>query len=262
MDTLPKLTDSSSKEAAFLGDANFPDYAVGVESTLGSQIHLFTKIFQRYSRLEFSHIEDRPIAIDGLMDRLTDAFQTQSIAGLFKTFWGRCLLWKRAEDVARLKRIPRGAHTKKVPLNWSWMAHEGGIAFLEPKGDSMDWNEEGIQLPFATRPQLSWLKTSYSHASNAIVANAFDFDHLDNGKNGESYMSYDDGEPSPPAPVKCVIIGSEKGHTMNSTTRKHYVVLVSRIVPTDDEMYERVGVGYMLEKSIKLAKKPVSIRIE
>ena len=136
---VPNLMKFFSEEVAFLGDANFPDYAVRVDSTYGGQIHLFTKLFQRYSRLEFSHIEDRPIAIDGLMDRLTGALRTQSLAGLFEAFRGRCLLWKRAEEVTRLKKIPLGTHTKKTPPSWSWMAYEGAITFLQPEGDTLDW---------------------------------------------------------------------------------------------------------------------------
>ena len=255
------LTNLSSKEAAFLGDANFPDYAVGVDSTYGGQIHLFTKLFQRYSRLEFSHVEDRPIAIDGLMDRLTGAFRTQSLAGLFEAFWGRCLLWKRAEDVTRLQKIPLGTHTKKTPPSWSWMAYEGAISFLEPKGGTVDWNVKGIKLPFAGRSQLSWLKTSYSQGSNAIVGDAFDFDLRHDPGNGKIYISYDDSEATPPTALKCVVIGSEKEHMTNPTTRKHYLVLVSRSARIDEVTYERVGVGYMLGELSKLGS-PVSIKIE
>lgn len=105
--------ESFSDEPTFLGDPNFPDYTIRTDSTRGEQIHLFTKLFQQYSKLEFSRPEDRPFAIGGLMDRLTQAFRTQSLAGLFKSFWGHCLLWQRAENAKSLKKIPFDTHTRR-----------------------------------------------------------------------------------------------------------------------------------------------------
>ena len=79
---------------------------------------------------------------------------------------------------------------------------------------------KGIKLPFAGRSQLSWLKTSYALESNAILADAFDFDHIDNPRDGKNYISYDDGEAPPPTALKCMIIGSEKEHMADSDYEK------------------------------------------
>lgn len=251
-----------SSEAAFLGDPNFPDYTIRADSTTGEQIHLFTKLFQRYSKLEFSHIEDRPIAIDGLMHRLTRAFRTQSLAGLFETFWGRCLLWQRAEGAPPLKKIPLGDHTRRTPPSWSWMAYDGPISFFEPKGGEVDWNERDVVLPFANRTQSSWLKTSHMRDSNAISAPVFEFANVEHSKQGEAYLSYDCGKMAPTTPTKCVIIGSEKQQTEDPDKRKHYVILVlSSTQANGDVSYERAGVGYLLGKFIRFAN-PEVISIE
>lgn len=120
---------------------------------------------------------------------------------------------------------------------------------------------KSIKLPFAGRSQSSWLKTSYTQESNAIVADAFAFDHIDNPRDGKNYISYDDGEATPPTTLKCIIIGSEKEYVTNSNMRKHYLVLVSRSARTDEATYERVGVGCILGEFTKLGS-PVSIKIE
>lgn len=255
----PLVSDEPfSNETAFLGDPNFPSYTIRPKSSRGEQIHLFTKLFQRYSQLELSHAEDRPVAIDGIMERLTSAFRTQSLAGLFKNFWGRCLLWQRAEGARPLKKIPLGTHTKRTPPSWSWMAFEGAISFLEPEGGEFDWNERGVELPFA-RPQSSWLKTSHLRDSNAIHAQAFEFAHAENSTTGEAYLSSDNDNALSTTAAKCVVIGSEKEHAKDPDRRKHYVVFVSQT--TGALSYERVGVGYVPGKFIKFAH-PVNISIE
>jgi hypothetical protein len=255
--------ESFSDVAAFLGDSNFPDYTIRPHSTVGEQIHLFTGLFQQYSTLEFSHPEDRPIAIDGLMDRLTLAFKTQSLAGIFKTFWGRCLLWQRAKGVSPLKRIPLGTHTKKTPPSWSWMAFEGPISFIGTKGGEVTWNEPpGVILPFEKRTQSSWLKTSHHGESNAIRAPAFDFAIAKDSAKGEAYVSYDCDQTFRNTETKCVVIGSDKQQVFNRETRKYYVLFISRSVQIGDAMvYERVGVGYLLGKFIEFGNQ-VSILLE
>ncbi|TGO83046.1 hypothetical protein BPOR_0711g00010 [Botrytis porri] len=111
-ETLAKLKND---KMVFLGDPNSPEYTIRPSSTVGDQIKLIINLFQRYTRLEFSHPKDRPIAIDGLMERLTIAFKTRSLSGLFKTFWGRCLLWRRADNTEPLKKIPSSTHSRRTP---------------------------------------------------------------------------------------------------------------------------------------------------
>ncbi|KAF2720715.1 HET-domain-containing protein, partial [Polychaeton citri CBS 116435] len=239
--------------AAFLGDPNFPNYTIRPGSTRGEQIHLFTNLFQQCSKLEFSHPEDRPIAIDGLMDRLTSAFKTRSLAGVFESFWGRCLLWQRVDRDKPLGKIPLGSQTRRTPPSWSWMAVEGAISFLEPKGGEVEWNHEKVQLPFGRRTQSSWLKTSHMRDNNAIQAHAYEFTHSKAPAVEEAYLSYDSGRDSSVSTTKCVIIGSEKERVKDPEMRKHYVLLVSRIMQNGGaDSYQRVGVGHLPEKLVKL----------
>ncbi|TGO26546.1 hypothetical protein BPAE_0057g00220 [Botrytis paeoniae] len=256
------LAKLKNDKIAFLGDPNFPDYTIRPSSTVGDQIKLFIDLFERYTRLEFSHSEDRPIAIDGLMERLTIAFKTRSLAGLFKTFWGRCLLWRRADNTGPLKKIPPGAHSRRTPPTWSWMAFDGAISFIEPGGGHVSWNDAGVNLPFAnlTGYQTSWLRTSCQNDSVAIQAEAFDFNIPANTSRSEAYIHYDDSTIST---AKCVIVGTDKYHVNDASMKKHYVLIVkplSEILGTTS--YERCGVGYIPGKYIRLDDPSVYVSIE
>ncbi|KAF7932523.1 uncharacterized protein EAE98_003822 [Botrytis deweyae] len=258
-ETLVKLKND---KIAFLGDPNFPDYTIRPSSTVGDQIKLFIDLFQRYTRLEFSHPEDRPIAIDGLMERLTIAFKTRSLAGLFKTFWGCCLLWRRADNTRPLKKIPTGTNHRRTPPTWSWMAFDGAITFIEPVGGQVSWNGAGVKLPFAnlTGYQTSWLRTSCQNDCVAIQAKVFDFNIPANASRSEACIYYDD---STICTAKCVIVGTEKYHANDASMEKHYVLIVK---PLSDILstisYERCGVGYMLGKYIRLGDPSVYVPIE
>ncbi|KAF5869598.1 putative protein kinase domain-containing protein [Botrytis fragariae] len=258
-ETLAKLKND---KIAFLGDPNFPGYTIRPSSTVGDQIKLFIDLFERYTSLEFSHPEDRPIAIDGLMERLTIAFKTRSLAGLFKTFWGRCLLWRRADHTGPLKKIPPGTHSRRTPPTWSWMAFDGAVSFIEPGGGQVSWNDAGVKLPFAnlTGYQTSWLQTSCQNDSVAIQAKVFDFNIPANASRSEAYIYYDDSTIST---AKCVIVGTDKYHANDASMKKHYVLIVK---PLSDILstvsYERCGVGYILGKYIRLGDPSVYVSIE
>lgn len=250
-----------SDEVAFLGDPRFPAYTIGPDSDAAIQIQLFTNLFQRYSKLGLSHPEDRPVAIDGLIHRLTPAFRTRSLAGLFETYWGRCLLWQRAESSKPLRKIPVGTHTKRAPPSWSWMAFEGAISFLAPDGGTVDWNDDNVIIPFApVGTQYSWLHTSRQNDEIAIRAPAFEF-ATETSARKEYYLSYDDDQNVPRADMKCVIIGTEK-QVKDAGRKKHYVMLVSRNAQASvAHSYERIGIGHLLGNSIILGN-PESILIQ
>lgn len=113
-----------SDQITFLGYSHFPDCTFSHEKSRGDQIDLFTDLFQKYTILELTRSSDRPITIDGPMERLAGAFKSRSLAGIFETggfetYWGRCLLWTRADDVTSTKKILPGLDTRKNPTTWS-----------------------------------------------------------------------------------------------------------------------------------------------
>jgi hypothetical protein len=197
------------------------------------------------------------------MERLTEAFKTRSLAGLFETFWGRCLLWQRAERAAPLKKIPFGIHSRRTPPSWSWMASDGVISFIKPEGGQVDWNDKNITLPFQDHTQASWLRTSHRNDSVAIRAQAFDYDIASSASAAQADLSWDNGQALPSAATKCVIIGSEKRQVTDLRNRIHYVLIVkARLKEPGAVSYERVGVGYLIGKFIDLDRAAVSIDVD
>ena len=232
-----------SDKVAFLGDANFPDYTIRANRTHGEQLALFIDLVQRYSRLGFSHPEDRPVAIDGLMERLTTAFRTSSLAGLLHRWWGRCLLWRRADDTRELIKIPKGSHTRKTPPTWSWMAYEGAISYIEPEGESVIWNEDDIKLPIhAHSKRASWLRTSAQAEDTDIQAKkAY-------ALRTEADIRFDGRQRPVDGSDKCVIIARGKANSQDQDKRLHYIMVIRK--RTKDDKYERVGVGAVPGKDV------------
>jgi hypothetical protein len=237
-----KLTYCSD-ETAFLGDAHFPSKTIEPESTRGEQIHLWTALFKQYTRLGFSRKEDRSVGIQGLVDRLTSTFKTRSHAGLFESFWGRYLLWQRAQDGPPLTWIPPGKGTKKLPPSWSWMAVDGPIDFMKSEGGQVNWNTD-VLLPFPKQVYGSSLQPNSQPSpiangngtGNIFRATAFRF-QLGIGVTDERTLLYDDDREHDDRAVRCVIIAT----TMNKAN--HYLLLISSAVHATDAIHERIGVG-------------------
>ena len=93
------LTKMKNSYESFPGDANFPWY--GLHHQKGGDIAFYESLYEQYSLLSFTHLEDRPVAIAGLEQRLISALQQKGGAkhgcyGIFGQYWGRGLLWQRA----------------------------------------------------------------------------------------------------------------------------------------------------------------------
>jgi len=258
-----------------VGDPNFPAYALRHDNGRGNRIWLFTKLFEQYSTRAFSHPEDKPVAIDGLIQRMNDYFGESCVAGLFRGFWGRCLLWRRADDTQAMKAIdfdldtpnnpglvvPVPRRTHKAAPSWSWMAYEGGITFLAVPDGSLAWNSQ-IKLPFINRGRTSWIATSRYDDSVALRCEAMDFDVVSASSELEAYIQYDGGDASPSEPTKCIIVGSHKQFE-NDEGRQHYVLIVrSKPGASSGNSYERIGVGHMLGKFIRFEQPAVVITID
>jgi hypothetical protein len=237
-----------SSEAAFLGDSNFPAYAVR-NTTLGDKITLFKRLYKEYCRLGFSNYTDKPFAISGLEQRLTERFEDVSGAGVFGQHKGRCLLWTRAEDVDSLERIDFGDANPEThkPPSWSFMAHVGGIEYIDVPGRTVDWEIPGLQLTGTAA--VSWL--------NADKRLVFMADARAFGTNRRSKLVYD--VPSEQrGEDKCVIVGK-------SSEASVYVLIVrpAQVAKTGQgrEVYRRAGAGYLPTECVKYNIEAVQIEI-
>ncbi|KAB2098763.1 hypothetical protein AG0111_0g13076 [Alternaria gaisen] len=204
----------NNDRVAFLGDAHFPDKATQVDTARGSQIDLWESLFKDYSGLEISTATDRSIAIEGLVTRLSLKFKSPNLFGLFYSFWGRCLLWRRPQGAAPMTRVLQKRALNKLAPTWSWMAVHERIDFLDPEGNKVDWNDD-VKLPNppkgATSPQLQQpeclpLRPADSITEGeAFLGRAFDLNSAGAPADKGAYF-FDDDTRRADGQVKAVII--------------------------------------------------------
>ncbi|CAN9327746.1 unnamed protein product [Alternaria alternata] len=247
------LRRMNNDRVAFLGDAHFPDKATQVDTTRGSQIDLWESLFKDYSGLEISTATDRSIAIEGLITRLSLKFKSPNLFGLFYSFWGRCLLWRRPQGAAPMTRVLQKRALNKLAPTWSWMAVHERIDFLDPEGNKVDWNAD-VKLPNppkgATSPQLQQperlpLRPADSITEGeAFLGRAFDLNSVGAPADKGAYF-FDDDTRRADGQVKAVIICT------SHDKMQHHVLLVSEAAPTTSPpTCERIGIAILPESCI------------
>ena len=145
--------------ADLLGDSNFPEKAMRTQSR-GLKIRYFQSLYKQYSQLELTHIQDRPLAIAGLESRLRKAYRLREdywAKGGYGIFYDgpghglfhRSLLWQRGEDEPLLEPIDFSKRPQDSMPSWSWMAFTGGIDYLDPPFNKVDWEEKEVESPWS-----------------------------------------------------------------------------------------------------------------
>ncbi|KAI0541834.1 HET-domain-containing protein [Xylaria digitata] len=258
------LTNMHNNMSDFLGDPNFPNKAVSVQR--GLRIRYFQDLYKQYSRLNFTHIEDRPFAIEGLENRLRTAYETGGAYGIFddglgKGLFHRSLLWQRGEDepAPGLLRIVFPLGRRVAVPTWSWMAYRGGIDYVDPPFDQTVWEKEDIHPP-RIKSNTSSL---HGNARMELLATVRWFNTPDH-QDGELKLVYDTGENKPSGMrLQCVVVAkSKEGQTFQE--KKCYVLLVSPLdTPVDGgyHIYERVGAGAMLGRFISFNEPSQQVKI-
>ncbi|QDS71508.1 hypothetical protein FKW77_004827 [Venturia effusa] len=255
-ETLTKLKNS---KVAFLGDSNFPTYALkstkGEDVSKGGQIFLYESLYAQYSTLNFTYAADRSVAILGLEQRLARAFNDHGEHGVFQRHLERGLMWRRGQDsegraIQKLTRILNtndDGRGKKSPT-WSWMAYEGGISFIAIEGRSLDW-ERGPK-------RLSWpIGVTDGNMRLKGIGKPFDLSVPNDT------IIWDYGEKPQNALLKCVVLGRARGTEESIVDKKHYVLIIALTTVSDggETLYERVGVGFLLGGCIHSEEEDVVI---
>lgn len=251
----------NSKVVAFLGDPAFPK--VAMQASRGGKIVLYQDLYSRYSRLEFSHSYDRPIAIAGLENRLIRDLKIRGGFGVLDEerrhgLLRRSLLWHRAETQQSLEKIDfsragGSLSTLSTPPTWSWMAYEGAIDYIHPDFDQVDWETQDIVSPWFTSPLETW---SYSGDNSrtplALSVVARKFDATDISKMLEDGDVVLDSPYASKPELECVVLGRLKNTARQEAreARVHLIMLVRRQEqldgPQDVRVYHRAGVGSVL----------------
>jgi hypothetical protein len=268
------LTVNDSDMAEYLADPNFPEKVM--EANRAGKISSFQALYRQYSRLDFSHDEDRPFAIAGLEARLQRALNTMGDYGIFDDgntadggLFHRSLLWQRGEEAGDpefMSPIPFPKNRNIQLPSWSWMGYKGGIDYTDPPWDSAEWETKELIAPWTKgNATLATLATPVPRTSPvAFSARVRDFD-VRGRRYDEVKLEYDTGKTSlfENQQPQCVVVAKSKD-TKVPNEKRFYVLLVAstREVDAEDELiYKRVGAGYMLGKFISLDGKGTAAKI-
>ncbi|KAK4205416.1 hypothetical protein QBC40DRAFT_336097 [Triangularia verruculosa] len=245
--------------AAFLGDPNFPQLLSHVPQ--GEKIVRYQNLYASYSHLSLTSSFDRPLAIDGLQDRILSALGAKGGFGVFdegtnkKGLLRRSLLWVRSKKTNRLTKIKFGVEQaiSFVP-SWSWMAYEGGIGYITVPFGEVDW--EDLTSPWSGSVQKTSPRSGERGAVGqaVITADAFDYDTIKVG-NEEWRVEMDIPGGSQQQETKCVVLG--RSNSMGLGERRCYPIFVRQVsvsglkqMGNAERVYERVGAGYLPEACV------------
>ncbi|KAI0451751.1 heterokaryon incompatibility protein-domain-containing protein [Xylaria acuta] len=218
-ETLTKMTNSKS---SILGDSHFPQNAMRLESK--STIHVYQSLYEKYSRLAFTEIQDRPIAILGLENRLVQTFNPRGKYGILECFLHRSLLWQRGDDEMAMRQInfPQG---RTIPAY--------------------------VELSEAFRYSAGY--SSYTGDAEAlgkldVVVHDYDASRI-SPYDAKFKVVFDEPKRREHFKGQCVVLGQEKMETSGEKQR-HYVLFVTQKFLA---AYERVGVGILPRECIDWA---------
>jgi hypothetical protein len=237
------------------------------------KIRLYEDLYRQYTRLEFTRLSDRPIAIAGLEQRLVRNLDAQGGFGVFddgRSLLQRSLLWKRGAEVPPMAKIA-SAPSLPVP-SWSWMGYNGGIDYLDLPLGGVYWLKNAVTSPWATRAGVTdtW-HTGDGKKSVELKARAWRFMPGDVRRVPREEMELvcdtQDEVDWEAEDLMCVVAGMEI-RDCPIEERAHFVLVIREFreqVPPrggNATVYERFGVGYMKGKYIyrNSSRKAVIIR--
>jgi hypothetical protein len=226
----------------------------------------FQEIYSKYSRLDFTRLSDRPIAIRGLEARLIGGFPSKKGGhGIFgdSGFFHHGLLWRRGDDEPALRRIEFPDGQDGAPT-WSWMAYQGGISYIDPADALKEYTTfDSVVWESADRLRSPWNRVisnedyddedersprkKVKHMTSGPTERAEDWDltavardffpSLEIPRNGKerektkkSMIYYDVPGMSTRQGLKCVVVGWER-HMKDVKDKTHYVLIVAPAPP-------------------------------
>ncbi len=242
----------------FLGDSDFPKSALDYYK--GGRIFFFQDLYEKYSRLNLSNQEDRPVAISGLEKRIIRTFATQGGYGVYESYLQRGLLWKRPDDSLLTPiQYPPDRH---VP-SWSWMSCSGGITYMNIPFNGAEWTND-VTSPFqygTNGGNLRDRETNTGMTGLELVATARKLNTLQGDiLTGVVFDYVGQIDNIDTSTLWCVVVGKAR-HEEPGKGPIHWVLVIKpRSLSNDPDIYERVGVGSLLSVHISYDQES-SVRI-
>lgn len=197
----------------------------------GMRIAFFEEIYERYSRLDFTHYTDRSLGMAGIESQFAKLFGKAQHGILDhpkeRSYLRRTLLWRRADLNRDMTKIDYSKNRRV--LSWSWMAVTGAICFMDIPFGTVDWKPD-LGSPFNNCGE-------FGDTPGALHGDARDFYKQYNDR-----VFFDRGRESEWIPfieLKCVILGMQD---ISGRLLTHYGLLVTA-AEKGSNVYERVGVA-------------------
>lgn len=234
-----------SKLASFLGDPNFPSKVSGKLADRGEKIRFYEDLYRQYSRLDFTRITDRSVAILGLEQRMVRDFKAWGGYGVFddksSSLLPRSLLWRRTEPEEGLKPLRRILPEGQLP-SWSWMAYDGPIDYLDVPFGEVDWFEGDIVSP--------WSGNGAVPGELRIAGRPFLKEPVapDSEQDFELVLDDEDATSEGWEFWRCMTAGRRKAKALPPAKRTLYILIVAQVPSrsgADESNWERIGVGMM-----------------
>lgn len=225
------------------------------ETTRGQRILYYQDLYKTYSKLGFSHWEDRAVAMNGLEQRLAWGFKCRGKFGILgdsiqadhKSLLYRSLLWTRALNKDSLRKIEIPPHRERIPT-WSWMAFQGEIDYLSVPFDQVDWEAE-LRSPW----EATETKSTGRSGQPSIRARAYGLSLRETSLDVNLVFNSRDQLQPLISNALCVVVGRARGR-VPERSRIHYVLLVRPFdsvgSSTNVRTCERVGAGSLPRGSI------------
>ncbi|KAF2972794.1 hypothetical protein GQX73_g804 [Xylaria multiplex] len=228
-ETLAQLRNSKSQ---FLSDPNFPDLAMNYFKD--ERIRLIQYLYTLYSALKFTKVSDRPVAISGLLNRLSRTFSIRVDYGIFWKYFERLILW-RACARGSLLRIDYTSR-QSVP-SWSWMAYSGGILYPDIPFGKVEWTGD-LRKPFVDESQGGIREPTLTAKARKLTIELPDLLN-------RVPLDMDIASDFEGGQWKCITVGKGK---VGSEVRNvpHYVLLIRPSpISLSHDVYERIGAGIL-----------------
>ncbi|KAK0662972.1 HET-domain-containing protein [Cercophora samala] len=252
------LTKVDNKLFSFLGDPSFPSKLSTSLSDRGERIRFYEDLYRQYSRLNFTRLTDRPIAIAGLEQRMISDLNAKGGYGILhdgQSLLPRSLLWRRGAEQKELKRVDFSealqSEGKHFP-SWSWMVYDGAIDYLDLPLGGVDWRIDAVLDPFTPRARHRDTENGTVELRAVVRPLAIESDPEEEvwGSVGVILDDGEEGKLSAGKDWRFVVVGTRKiaeGEEVGMDLRTHYLLIIAPLGQDDggQKVYQRIGVGYM-----------------
>ena len=241
---------------ALASDPYFPSELV-TSGTLQTW-HFIQSLLKDYSQRKLGNPNDRQYAVSGLEGRIAHVLKCGSSYGVFEKYLHRNLLWYLAPRNSTRTECVSTNHD--IP-SWTWMAHRGGIEFVEIpfgkvdriKHDPLQFNEERNSVVAASLGEITNCTTRRCENCTARICERR---HVLEDAGGETgWVQYDLGADEEPNTIQCVVIGSGRAIKRDPD---YYILLVRLVGSTSaEDQCKRVGVGQVQSGCVTRQRKSI-----